>query len=121
MGSISGKPDDPTSLAIDRPAPKDKEPFTRIKAFYKSYSRGWEEVIITSLAESRYGHQEVWISRGAKGREKVSLFDVFEHSPDNAGKVKAYQVKQAQMQVLQEECRTLIASMDKITIPKDTE
>lgn len=64
---------------IGKPAPKEKNTFDRIKAYYWGYGSDKRETVsVTSIAmKSHYSSStEVWIST-SKGRSKVSAHRVF--------------------------------------------
>jgi hypothetical protein len=66
--------------AIDAPPPADKKPFTAQPAYHKSYCRGIEEVVVTSIAESLGygdGKGKFWIRGPDKKREKADRYDLF--------------------------------------------
>ncbi len=68
--------------AIDKPEPKEKKPFTRIKA-YMTQSWGndlFDTVEITSLAEDESYDKKpnYWVVKADKTREKAGYYKIFE-------------------------------------------
>lgn len=66
--------------AIDAPEPKDKKPFARVRAYFKRGYGGdkqYEVVEVTSLAESSYGAEYVWIVNSKKNRSKERAMYLF--------------------------------------------
>src|SRR4051812_6947269 len=59
--------------AIDKPAPKEAKPFTKIDAWFIGYGESGERVEITAIAEpDRGGKLAVWIKRPDGKRSKES-------------------------------------------------
>jgi hypothetical protein len=76
--------------AIDKPVPADKKAFKRFDVFYQD---GWSSapirVTVTSLAaDTRYGHNEVWITKPDGERRKIRANELFELSGDNSQVIK---------------------------------
>jgi hypothetical protein len=67
--------------------------FTPVKAYYKvSYLDDYEEVVVTSIAETQqeYDHLFVWIKKEKKGKvskAKVSIDDLYIISPKNQDRI----------------------------------
>jgi hypothetical protein len=98
--------------AIDAPPPKDKKPFTRIKAYLSMYS-GIEEVEITSLAESRYRDSEVWISSGGN-RRKVERKYVMAFTDENKARYDEFQELRRKAAELDKQAKEKINEMTPV-------
>ena len=74
--------------AIDTPPrdKKDADTFERRKAFLKKWNSAIVEVEVTSMAVSRYGSLEFWVSDNGT-RCKVRNCDLAAHTPQNAARV----------------------------------
>ena len=71
---------------IDKPEPKDKPPFTRVKAYTeRSYDgSGFQTVDVTSVAFTHsWQETEYWISTKNKQRQKVTAHSLYPVTPKN--------------------------------------
>lgn len=109
-------------LAIDKPEPKDKPPFERIKAYWR-YSYGSDKfstVEVTSIAASSRYHTgtEVWIVNG-KERSKVDQSRVFPVTPANTERVQAIEVLWAQREAIDKKITELEKKLVPLSLPKE--
>lgn len=78
--------------AIDKPPPK-KKADSEFKPFEAWYGGGYDgtdyrKVMVTSIAESRYSRQEIWI-RDNDGRQKVKAEHTYPSNPKNDAIIEA--------------------------------
>jgi hypothetical protein len=94
--------------AIDAPPPANKRPFKKIEAYKRkpsySHSDGFEAVVITGIAESKYGTKYAWVSNptGRQKREKVALSELYARTTANGETIKALLASQQEIDKLQE-------------------
>jgi hypothetical protein len=106
--------------AIDRPDPPEKKPFKRISAWVNKYS-GFAKVEVTSIAESSYGHTQVWVTgtgtgwRHGKERSKESASMVYP-SPQNDAKVEEWMALSKQIDTLRERQVKLVKEMKPLEV-----
>src|SRR6476646_9588862 len=82
---------------IDKPEPKNKKPFERVKCIGLSRhswvrDKPFEEFEVTSIAEGPgYGRVEVWTSSKANGREKRNADGCYPATPANMAYATEYE------------------------------
>jgi hypothetical protein len=118
---------------IEKPAPKDKTPFTRTPAFYRGYSGdGYQKVEVTSIANSSslYGGKEVWVSiptanakrgDGRPERTKVRTSDLRAYVPENVELVDKMRVTSDAIAKLENEKTRLAEQMKAFELPANVE
>ena len=109
-------------LAIDRPAPKNAKPFTRIPAFRSHYERGFTKVEITSIAGDRAYRSgiSVWISDGTN-RELVSCDLLVAVTPENENLIKAWWNFTNEISKLTKLRQQTESEMTRVVLPKEEE
>ena len=112
--------------AIDKPAPKDKKPFTPIVVWKDgglrwSNNAGFVQIKITSLAESDYaGRPNVWLSDG-KDRRKESIASLYADCPHNTTKIQQIHALRAEVAAIKKNIGELIEGLTPVVLPKDVE
>lgn len=101
--------------AIDAPPPKDKKAFKRQKAFYCSYGSGPLLVVVTSLAETSYRSQQVWLVKGGR-RSRESLDSLRAFTPESERIVAEYHSRATEIEKLRETNQKLLAGMQKLDL-----
>lgn len=105
---------------IDKPAPEQKKPFQRIKAWYEgNYGRdGWRQVEITSIAEKSWGSYEVWVLDG-KQRRKLWANSVYPVNPTTDAQVKEHAELRRMEREYSDKASKLKERMKHYQIPED--
>ena len=106
---------------IDAPAPKDKKPFTKVKAWYSDYGSELEPIEITSLAEGSNLESPgtyCWIMNG-KSRRKVRCSIVYLTSPENDALVENYNRLKEEIAELAKKKAAVLAKMKPFVAPKE--
>lgn len=104
--------------AIDAPAPTDKKPFTRIKAYIESYASGFNPCEVTSIAEFSYGSQQVWIVEG-KDRSKKAAGNIVLDTPANVALIEEWRETHKQQNALEQKKRDLAKKMERLKVEKE--
>lgn len=109
--------------AIDKPPPKSKKPFVKVKALYREYysNMDFEKVEITSLAEtSRGAGAWYWISNDGK-RNKVPHSSLYADTKANRDLVAKMIEKSEQIDQMEKEKKELASRMTNVVIPNVAE
>lgn len=86
--------------AIDKPVPEKAKPFERVQCWYEGYD-GWEKVMVTSVAERRWGDQyKLWVMDSKKNRSKQWNTSLFPCGPCNNEVVAAISTLKTQINEL---------------------
>lgn len=107
---------------IDKPEPKEKKPFEKIKAWYMTYQSDPERVEITGIAESGWrGDGWVWIKTESGRRSKESTErKIYPSNTKNDALIGEIIAKRKSIAALDDECEKLTRKLEslKLEIPE---
>jgi len=102
--------------AIDKPEPKDKKPFTRVRAHKFAPWEGWKVLDVTSVAESSYSGVDVWTTDSKKNRSKISPRQLYADTPSNLEAIKSHQELDRQVEALKTQQLAILSEMEHLKI-----
>jgi hypothetical protein len=106
--------------AIEKPPPKDKKPFNRVKAYAYSYGL-MEEGEVTSIAEVSYRSRYVWFVNNMGNRSKQDAAACFPINPKNEELKKAIDRLKSAIGKLNLKIKSLRDKMQGLEITAETE
>lgn len=106
--------------AIEKPPPEEKKQFKRVECwFYKGqWDGGWKRVTVTSVAETTYGRDYVWVSDGER-RSKERAKDLYPCGFQNDPKIAKSTELLKQISEIRKEEEKLRARLTPLEIPEE--
>lgn len=100
--------------AIDKPAPKEEKPFTRVEGYIMDRWEGVKAVTVTSVAEKAYDNTYFWIKNAEGNRSKE--YGVILKNEKNDALIEEYKSLVKQQEQLASKISELKDSMEKVTV-----
>ena len=93
-----------------------KVKFKRVPCFFYDHWSSFTEGFITSIAENRYGSQEVWTINSKKQRSKNRVGNCFLDTKDNRLKIEQHKSLKERTEELQKKTDAIMESMETYKI-----
>lgn len=125
--TLRGKDRSASSLAnaketIDKPAPKDSVPFTKIEAWHFEYGNTPRWAVVTGLGEKNWGSGTyVWLTKDKKRSKERVEGSVFPQNSTNDAICAQIIEKEKQRETLSTEIHKLKSKLLPLVLPKNEE